>query len=292
MVLGLAFAAVMNSPPLELLLFVLTALLYAGAGVVAAIAVRRGHRYPRLRLLLVVGGGFLLQTVALYLRGLRHGGCPLGNPFEVIQFLTWSIVLFYLVFGPTFRVSLLGLFSSALAGLLAVISLVIPAWDASRRPPMFGGNPWVEVHASMALVSYGAFGVLALISGMYLLQHRALKRKRDRPLFAFLPSIVQLDTMGGRILPIGLAGLTLALVVAFIGGIQSHLAVPVPKLVAVVLVWLVGVVFWTLRSRKILHGPRSAWGGLVLFALALLSLVPIEYAHPTQAATSGPVIRR
>ncbi len=44
----------------------------------------------------VVALGFALQTVFLALRGHAVGRCPLTNLFEVIAFLCWALVLFYL----------------------------------------------------------------------------------------------------------------------------------------------------------------------------------------------------
>jgi len=277
----------MSSPPFELAGFLLSAVLYAGVGLAAAESVARGRRYAHTRLLILMGLGFLLQSAALYARGLRFGGCPLGNTFEVLQFLAWSIILFYFVFGPTFRVSLLGLFSSALAGIMAVASLIVPAWDESRRPPLFGGNPWVETHASLALISYGAFGVLALMGTMHLLQHRALKHKQSRGLFAFLPSIVQLELMSRRVLAVGLGGLTLALAIAFAGGLNDPEMVPRSKLVAVILVWLAGLILIWARSRKVIHGPRASWAGIALFLLALASLIPVGHTPPTAKPLHG-----
>jgi ABC-type uncharacterized transport system permease subunit len=31
-----------------------------------------------------------------------------------------------------------------------------------RRTHIFGGNPWIELHAALAIFSYGVFGLLAL----------------------------------------------------------------------------------------------------------------------------------
>lgn len=277
----------MSSPPLELAGFLFSALLYAGVGLAATESVARGRRYGHARLLTLIGLGFVIQSFALYSRGLRHGGCPLGNTFEVLQFLAWSIILFYFVFGPTFRVSLLGLFSSALAGVLAVVSLLVPTWDADRKPPLFGGNPWVETHAALALISYGAFGVLALMAVMYLIQHAALKHKRSRGMFDFLPSVVQLESMNRRVLTVGMGGLSIALIIAFSAGLNDPEAVPRSKLIAVMVVWVAGLTMSWARWRQLLHSRRSAWAAIALFALALASLIPVGQT-PTRAPAQAP----
>ena len=69
--------------------------------------------------------GFLFQTGFLYLRGQMVGRCPLTSLFEVVIFLAWSMVLFYLLIGPTYRISLLGAFTSPLVFVLQVGGLLL-----------------------------------------------------------------------------------------------------------------------------------------------------------------------
>src|SRR5678815_5703867 len=85
--------------------------------------------------------GYLLQLAGLGVRGRAVGGCPLGNQFEIYQFTAWSAITLYLVVGVAFRNSLLGYFTSSLAAALTLLSLAIPAWDATQRIHIFGANP-------------------------------------------------------------------------------------------------------------------------------------------------------
>jgi hypothetical protein len=59
--------------------------------------------------------GYGVQLFALGVRGKLVAGCPLGNQFEVYQFVAWSAITLYLVVGVTFRNGLLGFFTSSLA---------------------------------------------------------------------------------------------------------------------------------------------------------------------------------
>ena len=101
----------------------------------------RGGRPSGVAMYALIGAGYLMQLLGLYLRGLAVGGCPLGNTFELFQFTAWSATTLYLVVGVTFRSSLLGYFSACLSAVLTLTSLAIPAWDATRRSNLFGGNP-------------------------------------------------------------------------------------------------------------------------------------------------------
>ena len=161
----------------------------------------------------LIAVGYALQLVGLGIRGRAVAGCPLGNTFEIFQFTAWSSTTLYFMIGVTFRLSLLGYFTSCLSAALTLVSLITPGWDATRRAHIFGGNALVELHAAMALFSYGVFALLALTSLMFLLRHFSLKSKQLGGLFSFLPSILDLDHIGLRLLIAGvsLLGVSLAM---------------------------------------------------------------------------------
>jgi HemX protein len=248
------------------------------------------RRHSRLAMYLLMSGGFLLQTIGLYRRGLATGGCPLGNTFELVQFLVWSCVLLYLVVGPAFRMSLLGFFSAGLAGALGLLSLGIGAWDSPVRVRYFGPNPWIETHAALALFSYGVFALLALTALMYLLQHYSLRAKRTTRIAPFLPSIVDLDQINTRLLACGVALLTTSLALGAHYFISEPDAVPIAKLVATVFVWAAYGLALLARWRQRLLGRPLAWVCLVLFALTLLSLGPINQRHAASSPFPRPAV--
>lgn len=234
---------------------------------------RRGLRTLQFAIIL---GAFLLQTIGLHLRGLQVESCPIGNPFEVLQFISWSILLIFIVTGTVFRLSLLGSFSALMAGLLSLVSFFVPAWDrAYPAGGLFGGNPWTEGHAAIGLLSYGFFGMLAVTSAMYLLQHFGLKTKRNRGLFAALPSIRELDLVSHRLLLIGTLTYTLSILIGSVAWIGDG-NLSSPKLIATVLLWVAYVGLFLAKWRHLLHGTRAAWAGLFLFAAALFVLWPVE----------------
>ena len=106
--------------------------------------------------------GFLLQTAFLYQRGHAMGHCPLTNQFEVLIFLSWSMVLIYLLVGTAYRLSLLGLFTSPLVFIFQVFAMLAPTDQPSKF--MTSSNPWLAMHAAISMVAYGAFA-LACIAG-------------------------------------------------------------------------------------------------------------------------------
>jgi ABC-type uncharacterized transport system permease subunit len=261
------------------------AALYLAGFVLGTVALLRERRHSRALLYVIIIGGFAVQTFGLYLRGLTVHGCPIGNKFEILQFTAWSATALYLVIGATFRLSLFGYFTSCLSAALTLLSLSIPAWDATQRVSAFGGNPWIEFHAALALFSYGVFGLLALTSLMYLLQLFSLKQHHLRGLFSFLPSIIDLDHISGRLLRTGVLLMTASLAVGSVYWIHDTSSVGSSKLYTTMGIWAAYLVALILRSTSVLISKRLAWTCIGLFAAALLSLGPVNSSRkPLPAA--------
>jgi HemX protein len=250
--------------------------LYLAGFILGTIGVVRERRHSRPTLYALIAIGFVVQTIGLYIRGLAVHGCPIGNTFEIFQFTAWSATALYLVIGATFRLSLLGYFTSCLAVALTLISLSVPSWDALRRVDMFGGNPWIEFHAALALFSYGVFGLLALTCTMYLLQVYSLKQQNLRGFFSFLPSVMELDHISYRLLTAGVVLMSASLSVGSVYWLQDTSTVHAPKLFITVAIWLAYGVTLALRWRSLLIAKRLAWVCIGLFAAALISLGPVN----------------
>lgn len=257
---------------------------YTAGLILGTVSLLRGQRTSGVLIYGAILAGYILQNIGLGIRGHATGGCPLGNRFEIFQFTAWSAITLYVVVGVTFRSSVLGYFTSCLGAALTILSLSIPAWDAVRRTQIFGGNPWIELHAALAIFSYGVFGLLALSSGLFLLRHFSLKSKRLGGWFSFLPSILDLDHIEVRLLGAGVAILTLALAFGSVYWSRDTATVNHSKLIATLAVWAAAAAALGLRAMGRLLARRFAWACLALFAGALLSLKAVDDSrHPGPA---------
>ena len=260
---------------------------YAAGLLYGAGSLRYRHRHSRIAAYALILAGWALQTFGLYQRGQSVHSCPLGNKFELLQFIVWSCIVLYLVVGAAFRQSVLGFFSAGLAAVLGLVSLVIPAWDSARRAAAFGTGPAIAFHASLAVFSYGVFALLALPSLMYLLQLRHLQKKRLTGLYAYLPSIVELDQMNVRLLAFGVGLLTVALAVGRTQWSDNLAAIHLVSFA----VWFAyaGVLVQRLRQRLVARSFARVC--LFLFAATFLSLWPVSASRlpaPAPAATPAP----
>ncbi len=228
--------------------------------------------------------GFIAQTQGLGIRGRVVGGCPLGNGLELIQFILWSVVFGYIIIRVLFRLNLLGLFAAGFATIGGTISLLLKSIDEAywQKEDFIGlfANHWMELHASVAIFSYGIFGLLAVVSAMYMIQQNALQAKHQSFLAAFLPSIHQLETAGARLLLVGVVFLTGSIVVGSLHWIRSPESVSSMKVALTVSLWLAYCSFWYLHFRQKLYGKKFAKSCIALFVVALLSLGVVRNDSP------------
>jgi hypothetical protein len=253
-----------------------------------AILLRRGRLAAGATTALILLG-YAAQLAGLTVRGRAVGGCPLGNPFEVYQFTAWSAISLYLLVGVAFRKSLLGYFMSSLAAALTLVALVMPGWDNAPRARIFGNNPWVELHAALAVFSYGVFALLALTSVMFILRNHSLKAKRLGGWFSFLPAIRELDQIGLRLLVAGVGILAVSLGVGAVYWFKDFSSVHLGKLVITLTIWVAYAAALGLRLGGRLLAARFAWTTLALFAAALLSLGAVDRS---QAGPRAPAAAR
>lgn len=253
--------------------------IYVSAFVYGIITLLMRKPYRRAIVFTLLTVGFIFQTLGLNLRGTEIKACPLGNIFEIAQFIAWSLVLLYFIIGPAFHLRLLGFFTAGLASLLSGTARLVQGWDSPYPIGIFGGNTWIELHAALAIFSYGIFAIVALVSIMFLIQQHGLKTKQFRGLYQYLPSIQQLDIIAKRLLIVGVTVLSAALIFGSIFWISHPERVPIFKLAATCLVWAGYLSVVILRIQKRLVTRRHAIASIALFAFALASLWPIQSAR-------------
>jgi HemX protein len=218
-----------------------------------------------------IGLGFIFQTAFLSFRGHQLGRCPITNLFEVFVFLAWSVALIYILVGPAYRLSLMGAFTSPLVLLLQGFALITPI-DV-RQPVQVSANSWLEFHASISLVAYGAFALACIAGVMYLVQERQLKTHHLHSIFYHLPPLTNLFAAITRLLWLGFTLYTLGIVSGFLTG---H---PLPhiQIVAAIGLWLLYAAILQARYLKWLAPKRVAALCIIGFSAALALLWGITF---------------
>lgn len=219
--------------------------------------------------------GFGLLSVGLWERGQAQGACPINSLVDILLFMSWSVLLIYLVVGPAYHLSLLGAFTAPVVFFMLGVALLVP--ESLPAQVRLVKNPWVDFHASLTMIAYGAFALAAVAGVMYLVQDRQLKKRHAGVLLYNLPPITQLGIANARLLWLGFVLLTVGFVAGSMGGIHGNVHVHGLKFAASVLIWAGYGAVLGLRWRGWLTPKRTAMASIAVFSVALVLLPPIQF---------------
>jgi ABC-type uncharacterized transport system permease subunit len=250
--------------------FLLAVVVYGFSTLYSVFLWRKGFREDnRLNYFLLLAG-FALHTTAMFMRGFDLKHCPVNNLYEATTFISWTIVAAYLVFGIWSRLQFLGAFASPVLFGMGVFALM-PELDKHAQTPQFGGGP-TSLHAALALLSYGAFGLAAVAGLMFLSQEHNLKFHKLRAMLSLFPPIQKLEVIAGRLVLTGFILLTVSL------AIGEHVAheegKPVfhdPKVPWAFLLWAIYLGLLVSRWRFAQSGRRFAIGVIAVFTFLVLT---------------------
>lgn len=135
--------------------------------------------------------------------------------------------------------------------------------------------PALKLHVSTAIGGVAVFAIAFGAALMYLLQEREVKGKRFGLLFTRLPSLQTLDQLTQRLVRVGLAVWSVALVTGMFVAEKAWGKPWDPQLLFAVVVWgLYSALVW-MRQQGI-HGRRYAVLTLVGFAIIMTSMLGLR----------------
>lgn len=248
----------------------LSTVCFLGGFVQAALALRSGRYQPPAAKLVAMAAGFLGQCVFLGVRGQVTGRCPITSPQEILVFVSWSAVLLYFLLGRAFRLSLLGMFIAPMVSLFQLLALPFLLKPAVPHPAQ---DYWLEMHASVSLLAYGAFALACIAGVMFLVQDRLLRRGDLRALSYELPPVTNLATAIVRLMAIGLVLLSL--------GIASGFGTDRPPtgvhLLLSLTVWLAYAALLAVKWWRGLPSLETARAAVIVFGLPVITLLMLEH---------------
>jgi ABC-type uncharacterized transport system permease subunit len=196
----------------------------------------------------------------------------------VLIFLAWAVALIYMLIGPVYRLSLMGAFTAPLVFAIQAFALLAPidVQHSVKTAP----NSWLEFHASMSMIAYGAFALAGIAGVMYLVQDRQLKTRKIHSIFYHLPPLSDLFTAITRLLWLGFALYTAGLVSGFFIG------QPLPRMqiLCAFAVWLLYAAILQGRHLKQLAPKRVAALCIIGFSAALTLLWGISFSAQMHSA--------
>jgi cytochrome c-type biogenesis protein CcsB len=209
--------------------------------------------------------GLALHTAALSQRWTEAGHFPAVGLHDISSFLAWAIVLAFLMTHLRSRVDALGLAVYPAVFSLVLVSTLTPA---SENESAILKGLFLPIHATFAVLGYGALFVAFAMGVLYLVQERELKARSTRTFYYLLPSLEQCDTVAGRSVAVGLGFLTLAMVtgVLWSHAVRGRYWSWDPKEWSALVAWALYAVVLGARSRSGWGGHKAALLGIAGFA--------------------------
>ena len=228
-----------------------------------------GLRLPAAGALWTIRFGWVLLTALLALQGLRRHELPIGSGAELLLSIGWGLAGVAIFLDLTFEHRLP---SWAIGLAVSACLFAAGALGLDARPHDAQDKPLIAIHVGAAVLAYCVIGALVLNSAAYLLQDRALARRKFGGLYSLLPALVPMDRIGSQLLGAAVWLLGLSLVIGAADWAQRTPAlVGVPKLAASLLTWT-WCLFILVRRR------RGALPGAAFAAAALVVAVPAAVA--------------
>jgi ABC-type transport system involved in cytochrome c biogenesis permease subunit len=262
---------------------ILRVLILAGYGVCVAqgiISLTTKRSLFNRTALVALGIAFGAQTGWLLQRGLVTGRCPVVGGQEMSAFLSWSLVVCYIVAQRWYRTAALRAFVFPIVFVLATVATLVPS---APSKPQDLSEPLVRVllpvHAGLIMLAYAAFFISFGAGLMYIIQERELRNKRFGMVFYKLPSLETCDSISFKSVAVGFILLTLGVAAGIAwsharDGVYWH-GEPI-ELFSVV-TWVIYLIIIQSRLSAGWGGRNAAFATIIGFVLVLASLAGLGY---------------
>ncbi len=226
----------------------------------------------------LIKGGFLLHTAALIVRWFEAGRIPLSNQYEFATAFAWGIVLCFIIFELKFGYKAMGTFVTPIAFLIMGYA-AMQSKDIRPLMPALQSN-WLSLHVGTAVIGYGAFGVAAGVSLMYLLRNQF----RNSPFVRkHLPDLITLDLISYRAIALGFFFLTLVIVTGAIWAEQAwgRYWAWDPKETWSLITWIIYAVYLHARIMRGWQGKKAALFSVIGFICVLFTYIGVNTLLPS-----------
>jgi len=227
------------------------------------------HRWNRRWDAWLLVGAVVLHGGSIVSRWLDYG-FPFLTLREVLSVYAWVLALVYLILERRFGYTIIGVLITPVGALIILIASLLPA----AQDPLLAmlQSSWLMAHIGTFFAAYAAF-TLAFASALaYLLQERALRRKR---LARRLPPLLVMDDLSRWMVTLGLL---LTIVALFISSAWARQTWGVPwvwqpkQVMILVTLGIYGLYFFVRRVSR-WSGRRAAWLVVVGFISMLITFM-------------------
>ncbi len=210
---------------------------------------------------------FIAHGVDIGWRGVEHVH-PATSVREALGFLSWILVGAYIVLAKRKGLSVLGAFVAPVALVVLAAARLSPSGDALTGLSSLG-----RLHIASATVGVAIFCLATVVSVIYLLQERNLKKKNfDGVLFRSSASLETLDKLSARLVSIGFPIFTISMMLGGVWVAQREQGFGRIEYPIAAVTWLAFAALMLGRSVSGLRGRRAALLTLLGFGAAIMVL--------------------
>jgi ABC-type uncharacterized transport system permease subunit len=244
----------------------LAVLLYAGAEALSIVCLIRPRTPGLAPALLAAGLGF--QFVDLQVRARALGSVPYRTLAGSMSLFGWMLGVAYLALLFRHRERAIGPFLIPFVVLFSAIGFLIPFHPSSPRPETQG--TLFALHVTLAILGYAAFTLSFVLSLLYLIQSRQIRRAQTGVLFSRLPALEVIGGMNRTAVSIGLCSLIVSVLLGTAWAWRVWSGIGDAKLLFALFTLLVyGFLLW--MDRRGWKGQRVALLSIVGFGLVIFS---------------------
>jgi ABC-type uncharacterized transport system permease subunit len=198
---------------------------------------------------------------------------PVTDVFEAMTLCVWLFAATYVSLEWRVPEKALGVFILPVIIILQSLSAIF--LDYERTLPPILEDTIFEIHVFIMLLAYSAFAISFIASLLYLLLSRELQGKQLGLFYRRLPSLEFFDTLSNRAVNIGLFILTVGLLLASYTGLRlgDQFSFSDPKVLAVVVTWLIYLMHIIFRKASGWRGRRAAFLSLIGFSWSMFSFL-------------------
>lgn len=215
----------------------------------------------------------LIHTIYLATLTYTTGHLPVSDTFMVLTTCAWLFVVVYLILQTRLQEMTMGVFFVPLIMLLQTISNLFINFDKPLAPVLT--ELVFEVHVALMISAYAAFTISFIASLMYILLSREMQTKKLGIFFERLPSLQFFDHLSNQAVNIGLLLVTTGIGLGVYMGFnvwEGRWALD-PKLLAVLISWVIYLVHFVTRKSIGWQGKRAAIVSVVGFNWLLFSFI-------------------
>ncbi|MGD0232172.1 MAG: c-type cytochrome biogenesis protein CcsB [Syntrophorhabdales bacterium] len=220
--------------------------------------------------------GFFVHLSALVSRYILAGYTPITNLHESLSFFALCTAGFFIFLRRIYRIEVLGSIFLPVLSIMLIAALAAPA-GIRPLPPVLRSY-WLPIHTAFAFIGNAVFFTGFLVSIVYLLLERGIKRKKMRDISGRFPSLETLDRINYKCMSYGFPFLTMAIIS---GSLWAELAWGSywnwdPKETWSLITWIVYAILIHNRLAIGWRGRRTAYMMIAGFICVVVTFIGVN----------------